>query len=191
MDETGKMEHGELLARSLGLVSLDIMRDVYDGKDPFEMKLTEKQLSVVCDIQASMIEQEVNWGTNYFQKKTHLGNPEKRTDYIRDAVPRDFFMLFFERCITLRDAGEDISDIVEETLGSNYEESYVAKKKVLKLPTSSSGKYLKLQPEYLPHLRSNNVEGVELWITPFIDRIEKLCEKIGENPYWDKTYNKS
>ena len=73
MDETGKMEHGELLARSLGLVSLDIMRDVYDGKDPFKMNLTEKQLSVVCDIQASMIEQEVNWGTNEFQKKNSFG----------------------------------------------------------------------------------------------------------------------
>ena len=105
MDPTGKMEHSQLLARSLGKVRIESIRAVYDGEDPFEITVNQEELELLCDIQCSLIEQEVNWGVHDFQQRTHFGYPEMNIDYMRNAVPRDFFLLFFERCNALMKQG--------------------------------------------------------------------------------------
>ena len=94
MDATGKMEHSQLLARSIGLVPIEAIRFVYDGGDPYDLDLTDDQLALACDIQCSFMEQEVNWGIYPFQLRTHFGYPDMQNDVLRNCVPRDFFMMF-------------------------------------------------------------------------------------------------
>jgi len=189
MDPTGKMEHSKLLARSMDIVPLEALRSVYDGRDPFVLGLSKEQLALVCDIQCSFAEQEVNWGVNAFQLRTHFGHPTFKTDHLRNAVPRDFFMIFFERCISEIDSGKDSEDVVREVFESLYQASFVASKMVLMPPIKSSGNNRKISDEFLPYLRSNNMEGVEPWINPHLERINRFCvEKAGTSPYWTSTY---
>lgn len=187
MDPTGKMEHSELLARSIGIVPIDAVRGVYDGEDPFAMGLTDEQLSLVCDIQCSFVEQEVNWGIHDFQHRTHFGYPEMKTDYLREAVPRDYFLLFFERCNSLMDSGASITESLEVVAEPQKQHSFVASKIVLMPPRTGSAPNVKLTPDFLPFLRSRNTAGAEPWISPFLNRIRRLCDETGPNPNWRET----
>ena len=98
MDPTGKMEHSKLLARSIGRVPIEALREIYDGADPTILGLSKPQLALASDIQCSFAEQEINWGIREFQLRTHFGYPEMKAEHLRNAVPRDFFMMYFERC---------------------------------------------------------------------------------------------
>ena len=188
MDRTGKMEHSKLLARSLGKVRIESIRAVYDGGDPFEITDGE-ELELLCDIQCSLIEQEVNWGIHDFQQRTHFGYPEMNVDYMRNAVPRDFFLLFFERCDALIKEGKTVDESLEVVAEPQKEHSTVASKIVLMPPRVGSAPNVRLREEFLPYLRSKNVGNTEFWINPFLARIEDLCENIGPNPNFLKFSN--
>ena len=188
MDPTGKMEHSQLLARSVGEVPIEALREVYDGGDPFDLGLSDKQLALACDIQCSFAEQEVNWGVHDFQLRTHFGYPGMRVEYLRNAVPRDFFMLYFERCDSEVGAGSRIEESLRLVSEPQYQESYVASKMVLMPPISGSGDGRRIRGDFLPYLRSANFEGVRPWIEPHLGRIGELCENRGVSPYWKRTY---
>ena len=189
MDPTGKMEHSRLLARSLGKVSIDAIRGVYDGNDPFEMNLTDSELALVCDIQCSLMEQEVNWGVNDFQQRTHFGYPEMNTDYLRNAVPRDYLLLFFERCNSLLDSGHSVDEALTIVADPQKGHSFAAGKIVLMPPRTGSAPNVKIRKDFLPFLRSNNIGGAEPWINPFLNRISNLCSERGPSPYWKKIFD--
>jgi len=188
MDPTGKMEHSQLLARSVGRVPIEALREVYDGADPLDLGLSGEQLELVSDIQCSFAEQEVNWGVHDFQLRTHFGYPEMRADHLRNAVPRDFFMLYFERCDSEIRAGASIEEALRIVSEPQYQESYVASKMVLMPPISGSGDDRRIRGDFLPYLRSANFEGVRPWIEPHLGRIGELCEDKGVSPYWKRTY---
>ncbi len=188
MDPTGKMEHSQLLARSVGEVPIEALREVYDGGDPFNLGLSDKQLSLACDIQCSFAEQEVNWGVHDFQLRTHFGYPDMRADHLRDAVPRDFFMLYFERCDSEIRTGASIEEALRIVSAPQYQESYVASKMVLMPPISGSGDNRRIRNDFLPYLRSANVKGVRPWIESHLDIITELCNEKGPSPYWRSTY---
>ncbi len=189
MDSTGKMEHSELLARSLEKVSLTSIRSIYDGSDPYELNIGDEEIALISDIQCSFIEQEVNWGIHNFQQRTHFGYPEMNTDYLRDAVPRDYFMLYYERCHSLIDSGVSVSDSLRIVADPQKAHSFGAGKIVLMPPRTGSAPNVKIRPSFLPFLRSKNIGGAEPWINPFLNRISKLCLKLGPSPYWVKTFN--
>jgi len=189
MDPTGKMEHSKLLGRSIDKVPVEALRHVYDGKDPFQLELTQEQLALICDIQCSFAEQEVNWGVNDFQLRTHFGYPDFKVDHLRNAVPRDFFMLYFERCIAKISSGKSPEEALKTVSDPQYQASFVASKMVLMPPIKSSGNNRRISDEFLPYLRSNNIDSVEPWINPHLERINKFCvDKAGTSPYWTKTY---
>ena len=189
MDPTGKMEHSRLLARSIGRVPIEALRAIYDGEDPETLGLSESQLALASDIQCSFAEQEVNWGIHDFQLRTHFGYPDMSADHLRNAVPRDFFMLYFERCTHEIMNGASIETALETVSDPQYQASFVASKMVLMPPISGSGNSRRIRPDFLPFLRSNNLDGVEPWINPFVNRIAALCADMGPSPYWESTYN--
>ncbi len=189
MDPTGKMEHSKLLRRSIGVVSVDALRRIYDGEDPLHMELTADQLALVCCIQCAFAEQEINWGVNDFQLRTHFGYPSFKTEHLRNAVPRDLFMLYLERCNAEIDAGNSIEQSINFVLDPQYQTSFVASKKVLMPPITGSGDNRRVKPVFLPYLRSNNINDVEPWVNPHLERIRKFCvDQAGTSPYWNDTY---
>ena len=187
MDPTGKMEHSQLLARSIGLVPIEAIRHVYDGGDPYELDLTDEQLALTCDIQCSFMEQEVNWGIYPFQLRTHFGYPSMKDDVLRNSVPRDFFMMFFERCDEAILNGSAVADALQ-LIDEHYEHSYVASKMVIMPPISGSGDNRKIKKEWIPYVRSNQIPNVSSWITPHLGRILPLIESRGVSPYFEKAY---
>ena len=189
MESTGKMEHSRLLARSLEKVSLDTIRSIYDGEDPNDLDLEDEELMLISDIQCSFIEQEVNWGMHDFQQRTHFGYPEMNTDYLRNAVPRDYFMLYYERCNSLIDTGLSIADSLRIVADPLREHSFGAGKVVLMPPRTGTAPNVKIKADFLPFLRSKNIGGTEPWINPFLSRISKLCLIQGPSPYWERTFN--
>ena len=189
MDPTGKMEHSKLLERSIGKVPIEVLRDIYDGIDPASLGLSERQLALASDIQCSFAEQEVNWGIHDFQLRTHFGYPEMKADHLRNAVPRDFFMMYFERCTDELLSGESVESALKVVSEPQYQASFVASKMVLMPPISGSGNSRKIRSDFLPFLRSSNQDDVKPWIEPHLDRIADLCEDIGVSPFWTNTYN--
>jgi hypothetical protein len=187
MDPTGKMEHSQLLARSIGLVPIEAIRYVYDGGDPYDLELSDEQLALACDIQCSFMEQEVNWGIHPFQLRTHFGYPDMVDDTLRNSVPRDFFMMFFERCDEAIRNGSSVSDVLR-LIDEHYEHSYVASKMVIMPPISGGGNNRKIKKEWLPYVRSAQNINSESWITPHLGRILPLIESRGVSPHFEKTY---
>ena len=189
IDPTGKMEHSQLLSRSLGKIPIDSLRRVYDGEDPFKLGLSDVQLGLMCDIQCSFAEQEINWGIHDFQLRTHFGYPEMRETHLSNAVPRDFFMLFFERCMSEIDSGASIEESLRRISDPRYRASFVASKMVLMPPIKGSGNGRKIDPEFRPFLRSEALGGASPWVEPFLGRISDLCEDRGASPYWERAHS--
>jgi hypothetical protein len=187
MDPTGKMEHSQLLARSIGLVSIEAIRYVYDGGDPYDLDLSDEQLALACDIQCSFMEQEINWGIHPFQLRTHFGYPDMKDEVLRNSVPRDFFMMFFERCDEAIQNGSSVSEVLQ-LIDENYKHSYVASKMVIMPPISGGGNNRKIKKEWLPYIRSAQNDNVESWIVPHLGRILPLIESRGVSPHYKKAF---
>ena len=112
-----------------------------------------------------------------------------KRDYMRKAVPRDFFLLFFERCDALIKQGMSVEESLEMVAEPQKQESRTAMKIVLMPPRVGSAPNVRLREDFLPYLRSDRIGGADLWITPFLERIERLCERKGPSPYFTKTYS--
>jgi hypothetical protein len=188
MDPTGKMEHSKLLARSIGRVPIEALREIYDGADPTSLGLSKPQLALASDIQCSFAEQEINWGIREFQLRTHFGYPEMKAEHLRNAVPRDFFMMYFERCTAEILGGSSIESALRRVSDPQYQESFVASKMVLMPPIVGSGNSRRIMPDFLPFLRSSCLGGAEPWIDLHLDRISDLCDKSGISPYWQRAF---
>ena len=185
MDPTGKMEHSQLLARSIGLVPIEAIRAIYDGDDPYDLNLTDDELALACDIQCSFMEQEVNWGIHPFQLRTHFGYPQMTDEILRNAVPRDFFMMFFERCSEAIENGNSVAEALR-LVDEHYEHSYVASKMVIMPPVSGSGNNRKIKKEWRPYVRSAQIGGARSWIEPHLGRILPLIESRGVSPHFPR-----
>ena len=79
-----------------------------------------------------MIEQEVNWGTQDFQQRTHFGYPDMKIDYV-GMQSRDFFLLFFERCDALIKQGMSV-----EEFGNDAEPQKQESRTAMKIVDASS-----------------------------------------------------
>ncbi len=189
MDPTGKMEHSKLLGRSVGRVPIEALRAIYDGEDPEILGLSARQLALASDIQCSFVEQEVNWGIHDFQLRTHFGYPYMTAEHLRNAVPRDFFMMYFERCTDEILNGASIESSLAIVSEPQYQASFVANKMVLMPPITGSGNSRRIRSDFLPFLRSGNQSDVEPWIDSHLNRIANLCEDTGHSPYWEKAFN--
>ena len=188
MDSSGKMEHSQLLARSLGVVPIEAVRHVYHGEDPFELGLSDEALTLACEIQCSFIEQELNWGTHGFQLRTHFGYPDMKDEQLSNAVPRDFFMLYFERCSHEIEKGASLDEAFQIVAEPQYQPSFVASKMVLMPPISGSGNGRKISKEFREFVYSDTTGDSEPWVDQHLQRIDNLCNQKGVSPYWNKAY---
>jgi len=133
------------------------------------------------------MEQEVNWGIYPFQLRTHFGYPSMKDDVLRNSVPRDFFMMFFERCDEEIKNGSSVAEALR-LIDEHYEHSYVASKMVIMPPIGGSGDGRKIKKEWIPYVRSHQTSNVSSWITPHLGRILPLIESRGVSPHFEKTY---
>jgi hypothetical protein len=188
MNSSGKMEHSKLLERSLGVVPIEAVRHVYHGHDPCELGLDDEALSLACEIQCSFIEQEVNWGTHSFQLRTHFGYPDMTNEQLANAVPRDFFMLYFERCANEIGAGASLVEAFQTVAEPQYLPSFVASKMVLMPPISGSGNGRKIRNDFSEFVYSDCSGDSEPWVNQHLERIIRLCNQKGISPYWNRAY---
>ena len=98
-------------------------------------------------------------------------------------------MMFFERCDEEIKNGSSVAEALR-LIDEHYEHSYVASKMVIMPPIGGSGDGRKIKKEWIPYVRSAQMNNVESWITPHLDRILPLIESRGVSPHYEKTYGK-
>lgn len=184
MNKKGSLEHYELLSRLLGNIPMEAVREIYLGESPQELKLDPEATSIAEEIQCAFLEQEVNWGNYDFQCRTWFGFPELDNKILSSCVPRDFFMLFLEYTNSLLKEGYDKGTSLDKVVSPHRETSGIATKKVIMPPIQGSGMGRKLTLEFEEKLFRSSQASPKLWITPFLPRISKFCESIGESPYY-------
>ena len=93
------MVHEELLSILTCRVPIEYIRHVHQGNDPMEFDLKDEQVRTLLNrIQAGFVEQELNWGDENFQLWTYFGNGNAKDALLRSSAPRDFQMVYVERC---------------------------------------------------------------------------------------------
>jgi len=189
MNNSGKMEHFGLVERILSTLKIDWIREVYNEGDPLTIQgIKDSELVLLSEVQCAFLEQEVNWGPHGFQLRTFFGLDTIEDELLRNSVPRDFFMVFIEKCFAVLDAGGSIEDALM-AIDNHYERSEVAEKLVLKPPKAGSGKKTRLIDQYRKHVYRNNGDISVPWIDSHLLRINQLCEKKGTSPHWNRTYS--
>ena len=115
-DSTGKMEHEVLLKSCVTYLSRESVREIYHGNDPYEIGLEGEALEIGCDIQCAFAEQEINWESLTSSLAPNFGDPDRKEDddLLYNAVPRDFFMLYLERCFhEIKENGHSVESVFE------------------------------------------------------------------------------
>ena len=188
-DSTGKMEHEVLLKSCVIHLSRESVREIYHGNDPYEIGLEGEALEIGCDIQCAFAEQEINWGIFDFQLSTHFGDPDRKEDddLLYNAVPRDFFMLYLERCFhEIKENGHSVESVFELAVTPYLNSSREAANHVLWPPISKR----RIRNPYRQFIYSSiSIRKVERWISPFLDRINKICKSGKYNHIWIKNYS--
>ena len=187
MNNSEKMEHFGLMESILNTLKIEDIRAIFDGADPEDLGRGEEETALLSEVQCSFLEQEINWGPFDFQLRTFFGLNTIEDTLLSEAVPRDFFMVFIEKCFAELASGCSIEEALS-SIDSHYQRSEVAGKSVLKPPKEGSGKKSKMLAEYRPHVYGNKNGKSTLWIEPYLERIKQLCEKDGPSPYWSKAY---
>ena len=188
MNNSGKMEHFELIERILPLLNIKDIRKVFDGEDPETLGSTDDEKTLLSEIQCSFLEQEVNWGPHDFQLRTFFGLKSIDDPLFSEGVPRDFFMCYMEKSFEVYAETKSVEKAMK-AIDEHYEMSEVANKSVMKPPKEGSGRRSRVLPEYRAYIYSNNSMNSESWIEPYLDRIQSLCVKAGTSPYWHRAYN--
>jgi len=176
------MEHEFLIESAVVNLSRDIVRKIHSGFDPFSFEdIDERKREVASWVQSGFIEQELNWGEMDFQLWTHFGNPSRDDSLLRRAAPRDFMMVFMEKCFdeverTDKGPARAVEDVLKEYMDTTKEASI----EVVTPPIEDKSVKDDFRENMPPNIFG---EGTPKWIEPYIDRIERLCEEKGPNPY--------
>ncbi len=115
-----EMEHERsVILPTLQLLAPEMAESVFEGENPNALDVDREQRLVLSTLQAAMAEQEVNWGNEPFQCKSHF-SPPNRTTHAGDVVttrPRDLLMGFVRRCFDVK-GGRGWSASVEDEIRS-------------------------------------------------------------------------
>lgn len=187
MNNSGKMEHFELIERILPILNIKDIRKVFDGGDPEHIGRTDDEKVLLSEIQCSFLEQEVNWGPHDFQLRTFFGLDTIEDPLFSEGVPRDFFMCYLEKSFEVYAETKSVEKAMK-SIDEHYELSEVANKSVMKPPKIGSGRKSRVLPEYRAYIYSNITMNADSWIEPFVERIKRLCLEQGPSPYWSKAY---
>lgn len=165
---------------------LSAIREIYHGCDPLSLNdLSDEQNGIACCLQSAFVEQEINWGEEIFQQRTYFGRQDMKELILRNAVPRDFLMVYLERCKHVM-----VTDELDINLAIESEVEHVISQKgsmVVKLPLTDDrpGWKKKVLPKFKPHIPSEVfTQFSHKWITPFIQQALKQCTIKGKSKYY-------
>ena len=82
--------HTRTLGDAFSSADPELVEAVFMGKDPESLSNEAVATKALCEIQLAMLEQEVNWGDEFFQSKTYF-LPSK------GLRARDFIMAYLRR----------------------------------------------------------------------------------------------
>jgi hypothetical protein len=82
--------HTKVLRDALSTLDISLVEAVFRGADPSSISDEGSIVHSLCEVQLSMLEQEINWGDEDFQSKTYF-LPSK------GLRPRDFVMAYLRR----------------------------------------------------------------------------------------------
>jgi hypothetical protein len=182
IDDVG-MEHEHLLTSVISELPIEVVRKVHAGDDPVEMPgLTDAQRGVACAIQAAFVEQELNWGEELFQLWTYFGNSKAKDPLLRDAAPRDFQMVYIERCASeIPRSGHNPAEVVHEVILSRYLKTTKEARNLTIMPPIENKQIV---PEFREHMPPTILgRPTTKWIGSHMPTILEICEKKGPNPY--------
>ena len=165
---------------------IDAIRYMHQGLDPIEIdNLTDDQIALLCCIQATFAEQEINWGEEIFQQRTYFGRNDMEQQILKQSTPRDYQMVYIERCAAEvsksgKKSKEDVDDIAKlvktAKSGQNVRLPIIKKK-----PKRKSI----IEPEFNPFLPTVICgKPIKKWIEPHIPRVLKIVDERNENPFY-------
>lgn len=182
--EGKKLEHGRNVIRPAVVeLSIDNIRLIHEGADPERLQgLSESHKSVASCIQAAFVEQELNWGEEDFQLRTYFGRTDTKDDLLRMAAPRDYQMVFIEKCdAEVKSKGKEKFDAVNEVLERYRRYSGEAGGEVIMPPLDSKKR---VEEEFRPYMPpSIRRKSTEKWIEPHVERVREMCRRKGTNPH--------
>ena len=193
-EDKGKMNHVGLMKEVIRLLNADVVRKIYHGLDINSLDLTDEQKPIAVQLMCAFIEQEINWGTQIFQKHTNFGSTEfmwrfvntprfpDKCNYLQDAVPRDFYC---SHLLYLFDQLKSDPNLdIEPFLNKNLRKTDTTTKATIQPPIDNEH----IRPGYEPFMLSYQNNSVVRWIQPFLDEVVKLCKLSGPNHLWGDNY---
>lgn len=143
--------------------------------------MSEEKRKIASWVQAGFVEQELNWGMMDFQLWTHFGNPSRDDSLLREAAPRDFLMVFMERCFDVVERTDnDPTQVVEDISNDYMEPTKEADNEVINPPIENKKVEEDFRDNMAPQIFGKETDK---WVEPYINRIKRLCEEKGPNPY--------
>jgi hypothetical protein len=172
----------DIILPAVTQLPIEAVRSIHQGMDPTTIGgLDEQQLALACCVQAAFAEQEINWGEGIFQQRTYFGRNDMEQQILRESAPRDFQMVYIERCSAEAVMyGRDAQEVVEEVV-KLVRTAKIGKN--VKLPLTSAKQHKKkILPEFEPFLpRVSSDKPVKKWIQRHMKAAMKIVEIYDEN----------
>lgn len=190
-EDGGKMNHEKLLREILTKLDADIVREIYHGSDLNSLGIDEEAKNIALQLMCAFVEQEVNWGTENFQKHTNFGNTEymylhpDKCKYLQEAVPRDFYCSHILYLFDQLEQGAELETLLTKFIKKNKSKTSPMTKPTI-MP-AIDGEHIR--DGYGQFMLSYQNKAVTRWIEPFLDEVDSLCKIAGENHLWEKRYS--
>jgi len=178
------MEHEKLMHEVVSTLPIEAVRKVHSGEDPMEINgLNSTQRNVASHIQAGFIEQELNWGEEPFQSWTYFGDSTKKDELLRSAAPRDYLMVYIEKCIgDASSSGTGIEEAFKKTVLPYITYSEGARNSIVDIPIDRKRKQVFDDFRgYMPSAITGRL--TRKWVVPHLERAMAYCTHKGPNPW--------
>ncbi|MDC0212819.1 hypothetical protein OAK49_03465, partial [Euryarchaeota archaeon] len=191
-EDKGKMNHEKLLREILTKLDANIVREIYHGTDLSLLGIDDEQRNIALQLMCALIEQEVNWGVEYFQKHTNFGSTEfmykshDKCKYLQEAVPRDFYCSHVLYLFDQLERGAELDPLLAHFIKKNKSRTSPMTNPTI-MP-AIDGEHIR--KGYGQFMLSYQNRLATRWIEPFIEEVSSLCEIAGPNHLWnDQRYS--
>lgn len=166
---------------------LEAVRKVHEGLDPASIGgLNSNQVGLACCIQAAFAEQEVNWGEEIFQQRTYFGRVDMTDRRLKESAPRDYLMVYIERCAHEAKKPGSIPEDVVKKLAKLVKTG--KRSKNVRLPIKKGAKNPKdrpIEPAFGPFLPSVICgKPIPKWIDSHLQHARKIVAASPESQYY-------
>lgn len=158
------MVHTRVITDACAVLDRNLVEEVFAGKDPQSLDLTQEESVVAQEVQLAMLEQETNWGDEPFQSWT-LFPPSK------SKRPRDYIMSYLRRLF----AEPDFLPSVDRMRAASGTRGV--------LPPPKPGK------EWNPYLEPAT-SRLRPWLEGgLLERYRSAASSFPDNPYHQEAYS--